>query len=380
MIETRIDALVAAAADGVAFEGLRVQRRDDGFRFTIGSDTHTGVEQADVRALAREHEAVVAEWYHWTQVAPSAEDKSAFLRWLEGADDREPPTRRQTLETGVDTTWGQLQLSVRLVDDQREYSIRHVDDVGRPTAELDRHDDPLDARDLRTRDDTGSYRPLSTAPTLQTGWIFPSLGPTALVEAVEHVYPATVANWYRERTDHLDVSHWDETAGRQTGIYDLVDDLPREGIEALAAACCTDDVCLKRRQWDATEGDRLDAPRGAGEFPCREPCSLVIAAAREFTKTERESTSGSGLRPRERAQFERIVDAIAAGEIDDVDAGAVTDPANRLRVRYLRERLLASDRWDTVAEQVAGSGDSTAAGHEEVQRNQDPTDDGERSQ
>ena len=200
--------------------------------------------------------------------------------------------------------------------------------------------DPLDARDLATYDDRGRYRPLKTAPTLQTGWVFAGLDADDLLRAVDFLYPATVANWYREREGDLDVTHWRETAERQTGIYDIVDELDVEAVEWLAAACCVDSQCLKRRQWDEDADAELDVPRGDHEFPCREPCSLVVAAARKWTKLEREEEREYTftLTPGEKEQVEAIVDAVADGRVDEIREADVYEGANRYRARFLRAK------------------------------------------
>ncbi|WP_446685168.1 hypothetical protein [Haladaptatus pallidirubidus] len=101
------------------------------------------------------------------------------------------------------------------------------------------------------------------------------------------MYPAAVTNWNREREDALDVTHFVETADRQTGMYAEIGNIDEDALENAVAACCSDSQCLKRREWDASESEEIDVPRGDGEFPCREPCSLFVAAVREFLATER---------------------------------------------------------------------------------------------
>ena len=281
-----------------------------------------------------------------TGQAADRPDWRAFLSWVEraagaGADDRQqPPTH------GTSRTWGQLQITPRQTDgDRRRHDLRHVDDGGVPATELTAHDDPTALHEIARVDADGQYRPLAGAPTLRTGWVFRDLDGTALCRAVEACYPASIANWHREREGDLDVTHWRETAARQTGIYDVVEELTGDQVERLAAACCVDSQCLRRREWDESPADELDAPRGDGAIPCREPCSLVVAAAREIAVAEREAgeTVTLSLAERERAQLERILDAVAEGRADDVRDGDLGDGANQLRVRYLREALFGDE-------------------------------------
>ena len=365
MRESQFDALVAAAGaagdrtddeggdavrgvtTGVDFDGLRVEGdADGGFRFETPDVTAAGLSEAELRAHA-EGSPYVTNWYFWERdVKRRGSAGRAFLRRAEAAEDLPVPERYDALREGLVTEWGQLRVEARIREDgARRYDLRHVDDVDRDADDLDVRDDPFDARDLAKLDDDGRYRPLKTAPTLRTGWAFPDLDPHALLEAVEAFYPATVANWHREREGDLDVSHWRETAERQTGIYDVVDELPREAVDHVAEACCVDSQCLKRREWEYEAGDELAPDGGDGPFPCREPCSLVVAAARKWTFLEREGEREYTftLTPSEKEQVEEIVDAVADGRVGDVREADVDDGANRYRARYLRAKRMDDD-------------------------------------
>ncbi|WP_135822571.1 DR2241 family protein [Halostella litorea] len=338
----QVEALREAAEEGVEFDGLEAQRDGDGYRLAVPGREWTGLTAAAFDDAAREVPAHVTNWDFWAHAAPTHAARRAFLRWLEGADERDVPARYEALADGVARAWGQLRITVSLGDDgHRRYDLRHEADAGEAVDGLDAFHDPLDAREIVKFDERERYRPLKTAPSLRTGWAFPDLDAAALVEALGFVYPATVENWHREREGELDVSHWRDTAERQTGIYDIVDELEPEAVDRIAATCCVDSQCLKRREWDYDEDHELDAERGEGEFPCREPCSLVVAAARKWTKLEREEsrTYEFDLTPSEKEQLEDIVDAVADGRVDEVREADVYEGANRYRARYLREKL-----------------------------------------
>jgi hypothetical protein len=342
--DEQLDALVAAAADGVHCDGLRVTEEPAGYRFETPDGSHEALDETGLRSAAGENPWFVSNWYYWTEVDRSAVE-TAFLRWLEGADDRPVPDRYEALVEGVGASWGQLAIEVRLDNDgHRSYSVRHEDDTGRSLDALEPYTDPLDARELVKYDDRGRYRPLKTAPTLSTGWAFVGLDGQSLVRAVDVVYPATVTNWHLEREDELDVSHWRETMERQTGIYGVVQTWDRgeghEHVDRVAEACCVDSQCLKRREWEYDEDTDLDVDGGDGEFPCREPCSLVVAAARQWTKLEGEQprTYEFELTPSEKEQLEEIIDAVADGEADAIREADVYDGANRYRARFLRAK------------------------------------------
>ncbi|MDS0259221.1 hypothetical protein NDI56_07425 [Haloarcula sp. S1CR25-12] len=345
MDEDPVDALVATAPDGIDFDGLRVGAGTDGYTFETPDRAETGLDEAGLREAAAAS-PYVGNWYFWHAVAPQTDARWDFLRWLEGSAEHAVPERYDALDDGLATEWGQLRVTVSLDGTAgRRYGLRHVDDAETPASDLTAHEDPLDARELAKRDDDGDYRPLKTAPSLRTGWQFPALGPADLVEAVHAFYPATVQNWHREREGALDITHWHETVERQTGIYGVVRTWDRgegyEHVNWVAEACCDDSQCLKRREWQYDEETELDVAGGDGEFPCREPCSLVIAAARQWTKLEGEQTRTYEfeLTPSEKEQIEAIVDAVADGESEDIREADVYDGANRYRARFLRAKL-----------------------------------------
>jgi hypothetical protein len=353
----------AAREDGVDRDGLRATRDDGGFVLETPGRRREGLDDDEFAVAAREAGACVTDWHYWRRERPA--DHEAFLRWVEGADGSVPASQRYAaLAEETSREWGQLRVTARLGGDgppgERRYDLRHVDDAGVPAGELERHDDPFDVRDLATVDERGRYRPLKTAPSLVDGWAFPDLPGADLVRAVDAFYPATIANWYREREGELDVTHWRETAERQTGIYDVVEELSDEQVEWIAESCCVDSQCLKRREWDQTEDEPLGVPRGEGAFPCREPCSLVIAAARKWTRLEREQPREYTfeLTPSEKEQLEAIVEAVADGRTDEIREADVYEGANRYRARFLRAKRFDDEgRLGGVPAESDGSGE-----------------------
>jgi hypothetical protein len=334
-----VDALVETAPDGISFDGLNVAF-DGEFSYRTPDVEFTGLTEAQFREVVR-GSAHATNWYFWHALAPQKDDRFAFLRWLEG--DESVTERYDRLADGIVTEWGQLRIEATLADEgRRRYRLTHVADAEREG--LERYDDPREARDLATDADDGSYRPLKTAPTLCTGWEFTDLGPGELVETVDFFYPATVTNWHQERTGELDVTHWRETMERQTGMYGVIETWDRgeghEHVEWVAESCCRDSQCLKRRVWQYDDETDLDTPGGDGVFPCREPCSLVVTAARQFTKLDAEQpqTYEFELTPSEKAQLEELVDAVADGKVDEIRDADIREGANQFRARFLRAR------------------------------------------
>jgi hypothetical protein len=339
-----VETIERTLEDGIDFDGFLARRRSDGDILVAAGGTERVVPAADLPSTLEAYADYATNWYFWHVRAPRADDRWDFLRWLERADDRAVPVRYDA--KGHTREWGQLAITVTVdpADGGRRYDLRHADDRGVDTEDVDTHHDPLTVRELVKYDDRGRYRPLKTAPTLSGGWAFPDLSATELVRAVDFAYPASIANWHREREGNLDVSHWRETIERQTGIYGVVKTWDRgeghEHVNWVAEACCVDSQCLKRREWEYDADTDLDVPGGEGEFPCREPCSLVIAAARKWTTLEGEEsrTYAFELTPSEKAQIESIVDAVADGRTGEIREAAFEDPANRYRARFLRAK------------------------------------------
>lgn len=336
--ESQFAALCAHAEHGVSLDGLRVNADDGTYTFITPETRYTGLDESELKTVASEHSAYVTNWLFWSQ-SDYTDSQRAYLRWLEHADELDVPERYDALSgAGLSRTWGELHLTTTLENDTRHYAIRHEADVGREG--LEPYDDPLSAREIAKYDDDGRYRPLKTAPTLQTGWEFTGLMGREALETIDFLYPATIQNWQLEREGELDVSHWRETAQRQTGIYDLIEELEGQTLEWLTEACCVDSQCLKRRQWDETNTEPIDVPRGDGAFPCREPCSIVIAAARKWTLLEREQEKEYTfeLTPSEKQQLETLIDAVAEGRANEIREADTSDGANRYRARFLRAK------------------------------------------
>ena len=233
-----------------------------------------------------------------------------FVGWLEGGDETDihPAGQRRS--------WGQLSLTVR--DDG--YDVRHEDDIRKHTDELNAYDDLKDALHIAKFDDEGEYRPMRGETTLPTGWVFPSLDAEGLVEVVRRIYPASVENAYLERSGELDVTNWEETAGRQTGMYADVDELTGDSLRRATDALCAS-RCVKRREWEES-GDRTVDSESEGDFPCREACSLFVSGAREFVKQERGEVEGE----------------FSASDGEEPRRGELSNPANEYRVRYTSAR------------------------------------------
>ena len=192
--DEQLDALcdrLRADPDPVEFDDLRATASDDGETFAIETPAvrHGGLSESELRAVASEGDVApyVTNWYYWEEVVGHrGRHRRAFLRHAEAAREHAVPERYDALESGMETEWGEIVVTATLASaGRRRYEIRHADDAGVETGELDAHGDPLEAREIATYDDRGRYRPLKTAPSLVSGWVFSDLDGRDAVETLD---------------------------------------------------------------------------------------------------------------------------------------------------------------------------------------------------
>jgi hypothetical protein len=329
----------------IGYDGLSARMQEGGAYVLETPDGQITTDTLDAESVG-EYTPWVQNWWYWQRVSGvQASAGHHYLRMLERAETLEVPERMGELHTGIATGWGQLTVLATVDEEGRRwYTVRHREDA--EEEDLEQLESPEDARAIATYDAAGRYRPLKSAPSLCRGWSFTDVPAARLVAIIGYLYPASIPNWDREHRGELDVTHWRSTAERQTGIYGIIDELDKAAVERIAATCCVDEECLKRREWEYDADEPLAADGGTGAFPCREPCSLVVAAARKWTTLEREAsqTYTLELTPSEAAQLSAIIEAVADGTTESIREADVGEGANRYRVRYLREKLFDDGR------------------------------------
>jgi len=266
--------------------------------------------------------------------------REAFARWID-----EAPEGR---------VFGQV--LVRALPEVGGYELRHEDDAGLPGEGLILHDDPRSAREISKLTEHGEYRPLKSAPNLRRGWVLLASDATALVVAMNYLYPAGVVHWYLYREGELEVTDYRENAVRQSGIYKRVQRLSDRGIQDAARACCEDAVCLKKTLWNVDEGTPLEMERGNGGIPCPEPCSVFVSFARRvrlFEREERNLAPGE-LTPSEKDDLAALVGAAATGSVGFAREAEFEKPLNERRMRYRDLTLVPKLRPEKIEEPSDG--------------------------
>jgi hypothetical protein len=167
------------------------------------------------------------------------------------------------------------------------YELRHEADGRRGVAEL-RTVPVSELRALALHTAGGAFRPLKSAPNLQTGWRAVAQNDEELESALHQLYPGAVADWFAAKQQPAPVTHYREFTGRQTGMYRVTTMLTDEQAAQVTRACCHHRFCLKRRLW--TIGAL--GPDAAGEkssIPCLEPCAILLEFARKALRMEQEN-------------------------------------------------------------------------------------------
>lgn len=169
------------------------------------------------------------------------------------------------------------QVHVRRIPSGHE--LRHTSDRDADPATLQAL--ALDAlRALAQHTAQGEFRPLRAAPTLRSGWRVIASNLADLERALNHLYPASIADWAAALRPSPPVTHYREFARRQSGRYAVTSHLSDPQVAAVIQSCCAPQHCLKRRWW-TVNGLAPDSTTDKGILPCLEPCAILLDQARK---------------------------------------------------------------------------------------------------
>lgn len=184
----------------------------------------------------------------------------------------------------------------------------------------------------------GSFRPLKSAPNLSSGWRAVATSDAALQEAIEHLYPGAIADWFAAEMQPAAVTHYREFTERQTGMYRITTMLNDEQAGQMARACCDRRFCLKRRLWTVA-GFEPDPPGAKSLIPCLEPCAILLEFARKAMRLEQEEKVALTLSA---GDCETLVAALeqALQQCDSAEREAdFNAPSNPRRLQLTLEKL-----------------------------------------
>jgi len=164
---------------------------------------------------------------------------------------------------------------------------------------------PDEFRQWIRHDANETYRPLSGARSLKTGWVKEFDSAEKAAEWIDLIYPASLRHAALQHQERLTLVDGPAALDRQTGRYADAGGMSEARIRRCSAALCSD--CVRSPVWLDNTGNSL--------IPCPEPCSVFASLAREAAGW------GTGETQEER-------DALPPGFAD------FQNPANLTRKRY----------------------------------------------
>jgi hypothetical protein len=176
-------------------------------------------------------------------------------------------------------------LQVRIRREGAGFELRHLDDSATQAVAL-RTVSSGELRQLALSTAAGEFRPLKSAPNLVRGWRFTTPSPRGLADALHHLYPATLPDWWAATAGGARPADFTEVAARQLGRSKILREFEGPSLANAVAIACGPAACGKHRRWN---GPGL-APEPSGTkslVPCLEPCPLFIGFARTCAESER---------------------------------------------------------------------------------------------
>lgn len=167
------------------------------------------------------------------------------------------------------------------------FDLRHVADRDAASGHALREMRVSELREIAQFTEQKQFRPLKSAPTLRRGWHCVARDLAELEEALRHLYPGAVADWFAARQPRPPVTHYREFTSRQTGMYRITTMLSDAQVAEVTRACCDKQFCLKQRLW-TVEGLPPDDPAEKSLIACLEPCAVLLEFARTVVRKEQQ--------------------------------------------------------------------------------------------
>jgi len=217
------------------------------------------------------------------------------------------------------------------------YELCHVEDRHR-RPELLRELRPEEVRSLVQFTTAGAFRPLKSAPNLQTGWRVRVDDDAELERVLNQFYPGAIADWFASQSPAPPITHYREFTGRQTGMYRITSMLGDAQVPPVARACCHKRFCLKRRLWTA-DGLASDSAGEKSLIPCLEPCAVLLEFARKAMRIEQEDKLDLPLSAGEIGAITVALEISLAQPDPAVREADFNAPANPRRLQLVLEKL-----------------------------------------
>jgi hypothetical protein len=217
------------------------------------------------------------------------------------------------------------------------FELRHVTDAAAATASL-RTIGLSDVRALAQFAGGGAFRPLKSAPNLQTGWLLRGLDDPELEVALNNLYPGAIADWYAAQSPQPPVTGYREFTARQTGMYRMTARLTNAQAAPVIRATCHRRFCLKQRLW-TVPGLATDAQPDKSLIPCLEPCAILLEFARTAMRIGQEDKIHLDLAPGEIAGVIAALLSAMENSAPAVREADFSAPLNPRRLQFILETL-----------------------------------------
>jgi sirohydrochlorin cobaltochelatase len=182
----------------------------------------------------------------------------------------------------VPAPWKMGEIVIRPTPHGGSFHVLHREDINLDPATLRILPSPEDLREVIRLDANKDFRPLRAAPNLRRGWLIHTPNLETLQLALDYIYPGELANWTLWLSTALPVTPWAETAARQSGRFNVVQQIDSAGVDDLVANVCRPN-CMKQRLWHGVN-PRLNAPLDEIPLICPEACNYFVGKAREKLK------------------------------------------------------------------------------------------------
>jgi hypothetical protein len=219
----------------------------------------------------------------------------------------------------------------------RRFELRHVADQSVSPNKL-RAVPPHDCRPLAQFTAQGAFRPLKSAPNLQTGWRVVAANDAELEVALSQLYPGAIADWFAAQHTPPPITDYRAFANRQTGMYRITQRLDDAQAARAIRACCDRQFCLKRRLWSVT-GLAPDKAPEKSLLQCLEPCAVLLEFARTAMRLEQKEKLDVPLAPEEITSLVGALESVLRHPDAGVREADFSAPDNARRLQLLLEKL-----------------------------------------
>ncbi|MCC7375240.1 MAG: hypothetical protein IT581_11355 [Verrucomicrobiales bacterium] len=243
-----------------------------------------------------------------------------------------PPLEQFLSTFDGERLWGQI--AVRR--SAAAFELRHIDDRG-AAPEILRRVEVGHLRDLANRDVAGRFRPLKSAPSLVRGWLCRLSAAEDLREALHHLYPGSLPDWWTVVTGNAAPAQWSDVALRQLGQGKILRTLDSAALASVIRVACAPNACLRHRLWQAA-GVPQDEPDAKSPIPCLEPCSIWLSFARSCARLEESTKVPLQLAPLEIATMIAALRQTLANPSTEIRAGDLQHPLHPYQITRLLDR------------------------------------------